>query len=162
MKSRSAKIEIFGWAKQWALAIGIAFLLVASPQASAVVACLCEPQLECEESCCQKAHRSDTTAEMQGESPSSETSTSCETSMQATGGAQSSFQSPPATVCCVEQPQSEPPTRFVSLAPQLGSGLTQFADILLWSTKPGPAHTFNPICRCSRRPLYLAFSRLLI
>src|SRR5215813_1801379 len=162
MKSRGAKIKFFGWIRRLTLAIVIALLLAASPQVWAGIACLCEPQLELEESCCQKAHRSNTTAEMQGENTASETSTSCETSMQASGGAQLSFQSPPVTVCCVEQSQSEPPTRFVAPAPQVGSELTRFADGLLWSTALAPARTFNPICKCSKRPLYLAFSCLLI
>jgi hypothetical protein len=162
MKSRSVKIEFFSWTRRWALASGITLMLVFSPQAWAGVACLCEPLIGRQEAYCQKAHRPDTAAEMQGENTASETSTSCETSMQAPGSNRLSFQSPPVTVCCVEQPQSEPPTRFVPAAPQVGAEPVQSADDLLWSTSPGPAHTFNHICRCSKRPLYLAFSCLLI
>jgi hypothetical protein len=162
MKSRGAKIKFFSRARRWALASGITLMLVASPQTWADVVCLYEPLIECEESCCRKAHHSDTTAEIQGENTASETSTSCETSMQALYGDRLSFQSPSVTVCRVEQPQSEPPPRFVPAPPQVGAEPAQFADGLFWFTSPGPAHTFNPICRCSKRPLYLAFSCLLI
>jgi hypothetical protein len=162
MKSRSAKIKFFSWARRWALASGITLALVASPQAWAGIARFCEPQIECEEACCRKAHSSDTTEEMQGENTATETSASCETSMQAPGVARLSFQSPPVTVCCVEQQQGAPPVSFVPAPPQIGAEPVQFAGGLLWSTASGPAHTFNPICRYSKRPLYLAFSRLLI
>jgi hypothetical protein len=162
MKSRDAKIEFFSRARQWTLATGIALMLVASPQAWAGIACLCEPQLGRKHSCCQTAHRSSATAEMEGEHTASETSTSCETAMQATGVAQAPVQSPPVTVCCVLRPQSEPPASFVPTPPQVDAAPVQSADDLLWSAASGPAHTYNPICRCSKRPLYLSFSCLLI
>jgi hypothetical protein len=165
MESRDSKIKFFSWTRRGALASGIALMLIASPQAWAGIACLCETQIECEESCCQTAHRThrpDATAEMEGEHTASETSTSCETAIQATGVAQAPFQSPPVTVCCVLQPQSDPPASFAPPPPQVDAAPVQFADGLLWSTSPGPEHTFNPTCRCSKRPLYLAFSSLLI
>lgn len=162
MKSRGAKIKLLGRIMRRALAIGVALPLIASPQAWAGIACLCEPQIKCEGPCCQEAHRSDTNAVMEGKNTDSETPTSCDTSMQATGGAQSSVQLPPVTVCCVLQPQGAPPTRLVPAPPQIGAAPVQFADSLIWSTSPGAAHTFNPICSCSIRPLYLAFSCLLI
>jgi hypothetical protein len=162
MKSRGAKIKIFSWARQWALGMGIVLVLVASPQVWAGISCLCEPQLGCEDSCSLTAHHSDATAEMQGESYTSETSTSCETATQAPGLTQMSFQSPPVGVCCVLQPQSEQPARYVLVQKQVYAVPAQSADSFHWSTTSALVPTFNPICRCSKRPLYLAFSCLLI
>lgn len=162
MQSRGAKIKVFSWARQWALATGIMLLLIASPQVWAGIACLCDFQLECEDSYCQTVHRSDANPEMQGESSPSETSTSCENTKQATTAAQVIFQSPPLTACCVTQPQSELPARFVPAAPQVGTVPAQSADCLHWSTASAPAHIFNPLCRSSKHPFYLAFSCLLI
>jgi hypothetical protein len=157
MKSRDAKIKFFSWTRRWALALGIALMLVASPQVWAGVACLCDPQLGRQDSC-QTAHRSDAAAEMQGESSASETSTPCESDMQAT----CAFQSPSVTMCCIRRPQSKPAARFVPAAPQVDTAPVRSADSLPWPTRSGTAHTFNLTCKRSKRPLYLAFSCLLI
>lgn len=162
MKSRDAKIKNFSRARRWTLVTGIAFMLVASPQAWAGIACLCELQFGRQHSCCQTAHRSNTTAETHGENTASESSTSFETARQATGVAQAPFQSPAVTVCCLLQPQSEPPASFVPAPPQVDAEPAQSAGSLLWSAASGPAHTYYPTCRRSKRPLYLVFSCLLI
>jgi hypothetical protein len=148
--------------RQWALSVGLALALTASPQAWAGMACFCEPQMECEDHCCQTAHHPEAVAEMQSGSSTRETSTWCETATEARGVAQASFQSPPVPVCCVMQPLSEPPARYFSPQPQVHAAIAQPPDDLRWFLKPVFAHTFNPICWCSKRPLYLTFSRLLI
>jgi hypothetical protein len=164
MKSRGSKIKLFGWLTRGALAIGVTLSLIASPQAWAGTACLCESQFGRQHSRCQEAHHRDTTVKMQGENTASEPSSSCscEPSTQATGVAQVPFQSSPGTVCCALKPQSEPPASFVQMPSQVGAAPVQSADCLLWPTASGPAHTFNLIRRYSKRPLYLAFSCLLI
>lgn len=162
MKSRSAKINILICARQCAMAAGLALMLMASPQVWAGVACFCEPQMECEDHCCQTAHHSETVVEMQSVSSTLETSTSCETATDARGVAQVRFQSPPVSGRCVMQPLSEPPARYVYAQLQVHAAITQPPDDLRWFLKPAFAHTFNHTCWCSKRPLYLAFSRLLI
>lgn len=162
MRSRDAKIKFFNRARQWALATGIAFMLVASPQVWAGIMFVCEPQLGREHSCCLTGRHSDAAVEMQGEHSTSDTSTFCETSTLVTHAVKVSIQPTPLTVCCVLQPQNEPLARFVQSESQTTAVSVQFADSLFRSTMPGSSHIFNPISRGSKRPLYLAFSCFLI
>jgi hypothetical protein len=162
MKSRGVKIKISRRARQWALTTGIAFMLIASPQVWTGIACLCAPQLGCEDSFGLTAHHSDATAEMQSKSSTPETAISCETTAQEPGVAQRSFQSRPVEVCCVPQPQREPPARYVSAQTRVYALSAPSAEGLLWFTTPASVSDFYPTYRSSERPLYLAFSCLLI
>jgi|SRR5262245_1928851 len=153
MKNGGAKIKFFSRARKGTLAMGIALMLVAGPQVWAGIMCLCDPHPGREHSCCLAGHHSDAAAE----------GYSSVTSTKVTPALQEIIQSSPVTVCCILQPQSEPPARLVSAAgSQVNIVPVKSSESLFRLLKEGPAHSFYPNFKGSKPPLYLAFSSLLI
>ncbi len=162
MRSRSKIINIFGRVRHWVLTVGIVLTLVVSPQVWASIAYFCEPQHECEGSGCQTANHHDAIAEMQDGTSRLDTSTSCDTSTQATVVVKAPCLSPEMEVCCILQPQSVPTARIVSARNHIHAVTAKSADGIHWFAAPVSTPTVNLTCPRSQRPLYLAFSCLLI